>query len=604
MIHLLVVSFSTLVIGFYIFSLNSKAWLHRSFLTICILVSCYSLIEFAMYSTTSVQEAAIWSKMLFFWPFILSTILIFTILFVEKGEWLITWRFWILSQGSSAFISFLHIVTDEASGVLVTSPFGWSYYIPLTPIGLFVSAWAYAYVLSGIYLTISFYRNTEYELKKKQAKWLAFGVITGGVLLTAAQVLVPLLEIPVPDTSSAIFLVLCVFIGYATWRYRFFEITPEHALNKIISTMRNLMILVDDNGIIKAANPITVRRLGYKDDELKKCSLNEVLIDPEISQSEISDKTFKACLKRCSEQSREVLFRSKNGGVFPVLLTVSQLKNMFDELVGFVCVGTDLTATKQMERELIERKELDRLQRQFISNASHELRTPITSLAQAKKIFEKHGGKITEQQQADLLAIISRSTDLLVALVDDLLVLSRLDSRSVQINWDTYDLSEVIHEAVNQLKSQFDNKDIILELDIEKNIQLQGDRKRICQIIRILLDNAVKYSGNGTKVQISARCHNEGEINPRWVEGVLLKVIDSGRGIQEQDIPHLFDRFFRSPEVYGIPGTGLGLSIAKELVELHNGELYVESTHGKGSSFSIFLPKLKQYSTNRTITGQ
>ncbi|MFW9997134.1 MAG: ATP-binding protein [Candidatus Odinarchaeota archaeon] len=590
-LHLFFVSFLTMIVGFYIYSINPRNELHKSFLVACLLVSYYSLTEFAMQLTSDISLAQFFSKMAFIWPFILVALLQFIVIFAEKSAWLKKKLFRVLVYGSAAIQSFLHLISDEISGILMKTSFGWTYYAPLTPLALVSSIMIYAYVSAGIIVSYSFYRNTQDVLKKKQAEWLLFGIISGTVLMTITQLVVPVFTLIVPDPTSSIFLILCVFIGYATWRYQFFELTPEFALDKILSTMKNLMVLTDNKGDIKAVNPATLDLLNYKEEYLLGRSVSSILPNSDSFQTKTPGIIAVDFLYECLNRNVEVFLKDKDGREVPVLLTVSRLGDRHRP-AGFVCIGADMTLSKQMEKKLEEKEELDQLQRQFISNASHELRTPITSLAQAVSILEKHGDKVTEQQQTSLLAIISRNIKLLAVLVDDLLVLSRLDGKKIQIKWETYQLADILQETAMQLEPLFKTSNVLLALNLGDDSKLTGGRKQISQIIRILLDNALKYSDPGTTVQAKIMQYNKGKYNTQGKEGMLLQVIDAGRGIRESDIAHLFDRFFRSADVRDIPGTGLGLSIARELVQLHHGEIFVESTYGKGSTFTVFLPFL------------
>jgi signal transduction histidine kinase len=130
-----------------------------------------------------------------------------------------------------------------------------------------------------------------------------------------------------------------------------------------------------------------------------------------------------------------------------------------------------------------------------------------------------------------------------------------------------------------------------VNIDIPKGINLIGDLKRIDQIFRIFIDNSIKYSKNNTKIELRAVDHYKGKYNKRKVDGVLFQIIDYGIGIAKKDLPYIFKRFYRSEDVKEIPGTGLGLPIAKEFILLHEGEVYVESKLGQGSTFYVFLPR-------------
>ena len=128
--------------------------------------------------------------------------------------------------------------------------------------------------------------------------------------------------------------------------------------------------------------------------------------------------------------------------------------------------------------------------------------------------------------------------------------------------------------------------------EIHKDLILYGDGRRITQVFQILLDNAIKYSFKNSKIIISVKNNDFNKIKNE--NGVLIQIIDKGRGIQQTEIPKLFHRYYRASNVKDIAGTGLGLSIANSIVQAHRGDISVESELGKGSIFSVFLPKLEQ----------
>ena len=137
-------------------------------------------------------------------------------------------------------------------------------------------------------------------------------------------------------------------------------------------------------------------------------------------------------------------------------------------------------------------------------------------------------------------------------------------------------------------------KNITFRVDINEEIKLFGDSNKVDQIFRVFIDNAIKYSKEKNTIEIKAIDHYKGKYNPDAKDGVLFQFEDNGIGISEKDISSIFQRFFRSDQVSDIPGTGLGLPIAKELIELHNGEVYVESEHGKGATFYVFFPRIEK----------
>lgn len=244
-------------------------------------------------------------------------------------------------------------------------------------------------------------------------------------------------------------------------------------------------------------------------------------------------------------------------------------------------------------RDITERKKAEKRLERFVSTVSHELRTPISVLIMSMDFLNNHKEKVTPEIEFQLKDAISRNIILLNELVDDVLTLSRIDEKKIKLVWEEYSPREIINDILTLMEPIGKNKEINFNIDIDANIHLFGDLKRIDQIFRIFIDNAIKYSKKGSKIEIKAINNYYGPCNINQREGVLFQIKDQGMGISEKDLPYLFERFFRSEQVSDIPGTGLGLSIAEELIKLHDGETYVESEYGKGTIFSIFLPKIK-----------
>ncbi|MEJ2296253.1 MAG: sensor histidine kinase, partial [Candidatus Lokiarchaeota archaeon] len=152
----------------------------------------------------------------------------------------------------------------------------------------------------------------------------------------------------------------------------------------------------------------------------------------------------------------------------------------------------------------------------------------------------------------------------------------------------------IIQEILLLMQPIGNKKNIRFKVNIDPHLTINADSKRLDQIFRIFIDNAIKYSAKDSIVKIQAIDSYRGHLNKQNIDGVLFIIEDTGIGIAEQDLPHLFERFFRSDKVSDIPGTGLGLSIAKELIELHSGSIEVESKLMKGTKISIFLPTINR----------
>ena len=246
--------------------------------------------------------------------------------------------------------------------------------------------------------------------------------------------------------------------------------------------------------------------------------------------------------------------------------------------------GMNITARKKAEDDL----------GRFVSTVSHELRTPISVLTLSIEFLENHSDKITPEIEKKLREGISRNIYLLKDLIEDILTLSRIDEGKDKMEWKEYQPSLVVKDILTLMEPIGNEKEITFRVSISEDIKLYGDSKKVDQIFRIFIDNAIKYSKEKSIIEIKTINHYKGKYNPNAKDGVLFQIEDNGVGILEKDIPSIFQRFFRSDQVSDIPGTGLGLSIAKELIKLHNGEVYVESEFGKGAIFYVFFPRIEK----------
>ena len=241
--------------------------------------------------------------------------------------------------------------------------------------------------------------------------------------------------------------------------------------------------------------------------------------------------------------------------------------------VGAVAVLHDVTALRRLEG----------LRREFVANVSHELKTPLTSI---KGFVETllDGAVDDPVNNRKFLQIIAGHTEQLTRLIDDLLALSQIESREAGLALAPVPLRPVLEETLLMLKPQLDHRQIVVELDLPTDLPpLKADRDRLKQAVLNLLDNAVKFNVEGGTITISASPGHE---------AVLIHVTDAGIGIPPEDLPRIFERFYRVDKARSrqLGGTGLGLSIVKHIAEAHGGAASVQSQLGRGSTFSLRWP--------------
>ena len=230
---------------------------------------------------------------------------------------------------------------------------------------------------------------------------------------------------------------------------------------------------------------------------------------------------------------------------------------------------------------------------EFISFVSHELKQPMTSIKGYTDLLIKGtAGELTDMQNS-FLETVRSNVDRMNTLVSDLLDISRIESGRMRLEFENASIEKVIKEALRTTRRQIEAKQQALEVDISPDLPLvKGDRDRLVQILTNLMSNAYKYTPAGGHIAIHARRWSDGQDATGQNGFVLCSVADTGIGITPEDREHLFTKYFRAdnPAVHSVPGTGLGLVIIKSLVELHGGEIWVESEMGQGSTFSFTIP--------------
>ncbi len=238
-------------------------------------------------------------------------------------------------------------------------------------------------------------------------------------------------------------------------------------------------------------------------------------------------------------------------------------------------------------RDVTHEREVDRMKSEFVSLVSHELRTPLTSIkGYVDLLLEGDAGELNEEQE-EYLGIVKNNADRLVALINDLLDVSRIESGKIQLQRASLDIAQSIRGVANSLKPQIEGKAQQLALDIPATLPaVSGDPDRVTQILTNLLSNAYKYTPKGGTITISA-------VSERSM--VRVDVRDTGIGLSAEEQAQLFTKFFRARNqtTEEVGGTGLGLAITRSLVEMHGGKIIVFSAPGQGSTFSFTLPTVQ-----------
>jgi two-component system phosphate regulon sensor histidine kinase PhoR len=238
---------------------------------------------------------------------------------------------------------------------------------------------------------------------------------------------------------------------------------------------------------------------------------------------------------------------------------------------GTLIVFSDVTTLRRLET----------MRRDFAANVSHEIKTPLTSIRGFVETLLTDREQLSDNQR-HFLEIIDKNVNRLMAIIDDLLQLARIEKEGSELRWDNARLRPVLENAIQTIKDTAHKKNIRITLDCDDQLSVRMDSSMIEQAVVNLIDNAVKYTENSGDVSVS--------VNKNSV--VKIRVADTGYGIENEHLPRLFERFYRTDKARSRQqgGTGLGLAIVKHIMLAHKGDVTVESTPGKGSVFTLHLP--------------
>ena len=337
-------------------------------------------------------------------------------------------------------------------------------------------------------------------------------------------------------------------------------------LNSILSYMTDGVLATNRRGKITMINDMAKKQLGVQKEEVLNKSILELL--------KIEDEYE---LRDLITQVPELMIDSQdaNGEYLSLRVRFALVRRESGFISGLVAVLHDTTEQEKEERE----------RRLFVSNVSHELRTPLTSVKSYLEALDE--GALSEPVAPDFIKVSLDETNRMMRMVTDLLHLSRIDNATSHLDVELINFTAFITFILNrfdQIRGQDEEKKYELVRDYPINsIWIEIDTDKMTQVIDNILNNAIKYSPDGGKITVTMKTTDD---------QMILSISDQGLGIPKQDLPRIFDRFYRVDRARSRAqgGTGLGLAIAKEIIKQHKGFIWAKSEYGKGSTFTIVLP--------------
>jgi signal transduction histidine kinase len=387
----------------------------------------------------------------------------------------------------------------------------------------------------------------------------------------------------------------------------------DHALEQIANETFDLVLtdlrLDDLDGMDvlaaarrKSSETVGIVLTGYASLESAVKALREGAYDYMLKPADVEE--LRATVARGIERRRlGQLLRERIDDLEAANRTINELNESLQDRVAQATAELqarirDLDAARtELQASYEKLQELDKLKSQFLSIASHELKTPITAMSgfvqiAVRRIKRRLGAgrpnevdwKKEEETLLEQLEVVQRQTGKLARLVDELLDVSRIESGRLELRVADVDLPELVAEVMRRHQLMATKHDLRLQYDPDRKLNVRGDRDHLEQVLNNLIGNAMKYSPDGGPIEVTVSRAGEHEIE--------FAVVDHGIGIRPAELARVFGLFYRSPDrnARDVGGMGLGLYITKEIVDRHNGRIWAESDVGQGTTFHVALP--------------
>lgn len=367
-------------------------------------------------------------------------------------------------------------------------------------------------------------------------------------------------------------------------------------LSNIWAHAEAIIYVTDQEGVIKMFNPTAEKSLGLSANDVINQLSPIFFHDPEELMQHANEMTlllnqtiepnFNLLAQKVNAgltNEIEVIYVSQSGRRFPVSLTLTAMRNSSMEIEGYLGIAIDISERKKAEidlRHALEKeKEVSELKSRFVSIASHEFRTPLSTVLSSAYLISKYTESNDNNKRDKHVQRIVSSVNMLTDILNDFLSVGKIEEGKIQVRNSNFNLPELIQNIIHEMNGHLKNNQTIIYQNDKVGL-VTMDERLLKHIVMNLISNAIKFSPEKSVIKINSNLEGA---------GIELSVEDNGIGIPEKDHPHLFERFFRGGNVTNIQGTGLGLHIVSKYAELMNGMVYCESEIDKGTRFKIIF---------------
>jgi len=358
----------------------------------------------------------------------------------------------------------------------------------------------------------------------------------------------------------------------------------EEKYRVLAETSADGVVTIDPLGRLTYVNPSFEKLCGRRKSKILATLFREYISDESVYL--FQQVTIDAREKNEKIENIELELTHTNGSFIPIETNIAPYKKN-NEFAGLVCTIRDITERRRVENEL---KKSERLKTEFMNIVAHELKSPVTPIKGYLDLIISD--KNASKQTKNWAKVSLRNAERLLKLVNDILDVSRLDTDTMRFEMEKLDITQILKEITEDIKPAIKAKKLKIITKIPKELpNIIGDKYRLIQVFKNLLENAVKFTDNGS-IKIEA---------DKKKDHILISIKDTGTGISKDELKKIFNKFYQAytGDDRKNEGTGLGLYICKEIIQKHNGEIWAESEIGKSSQFNVKLPYLHKMVVNK-----
>ena len=556
-------SLTSIVLGTIVFSLNRKKLLNRLFLLTALAGFYWAFTEFMMWQASSVEVANFWSKMGFLWPFFAVLVLHFSLVYVESN-WLKKKTTYLFLYLPAVFFALTDLTTELINGPVTMQYWGYEDTSAANFIYWISTFWAALLPVLALLLCIKFYVRNNDGAKKQQSKFVTVGFAIPIFAYLITNIVFPSFAIDVPNLGHIAILFFGIFASYAILRYELFTFDAAMAAENIVSTMPGCFILTNMDGKILRVNKTLVSSFEYAESELIGKSITALFVDEKRCENVLKKMAEKKVIR-----NYELTCKTKFGEEKIVVFSGSAVRSKTRRYIGFVCVLHDITDIKMLEEKLVKAERFASIG-ELAGQIGHDLRNPLTGIKSGVYFLKKKGDKLTEADSKRILEIIDDAVE------DSNRIISGLIEYASDLHLEVSMCTPKSLLSGALLKVQIPNRIKVLDHLLDEP-EFLADAGKIENVFARIIENAVEAMPEKGTLEI--RSIPKGS-------NVEITFADSGVGISTDILAKIFSPLTTTKA----KGMGLGLAICKRIVDAHGGKIAVESTVGKGTTFTITLP--------------